>query len=164
MTNNIELIPFTKEGHDRLNVELEQLKTVERPQVIEAIAEARSHGDLKENAEYHAAREKQGMIEARIADLEDKLSRAQIIELDEKQDTIRFGAWVNLQDEDTGDEKCYRIVGDLEADINNNRLSISSPMARALLGKRVSDLIELKLPKGLKEYVVLSVEYKAPQA
>lgn len=160
MTNNIDLIPFTPDGHDSLQKELEHLKNVERHEVIAAIAEARSHGDLKENAEYHAAREKQGMIEARIADLEDKLSRAQIIDMSENQpDSIRFGAWVNLQDEETGEEKKYRIVGDLEANIEQNKLSISSPMARALLGKKLDDVVMLKLPKGSKEFVVLSIDY-----
>ncbi|MFK7824104.1 MAG: transcription elongation factor GreA [Oligoflexales bacterium] len=156
----MDLIPFTPDGHDILQKELEQLKNVERHEVIAAIAEARSHGDLKENAEYHAAREKQGMIEARIADLEDKLSRAQIIDMSENRpDSIRFGAWVYLQDEETGDEKKYRIVGDLEANIEQNKLSISSPMARALLGKKLDDVVTLKLPKGSKEFVVLSIDY-----
>ncbi|NRA45969.1 MAG: transcription elongation factor GreA [Oligoflexales bacterium] len=156
----MDLIPFTPDGHDSLQKELEHLKNVERHEVIAAIAEARSHGDLKENAEYHAAREKQGMIEARIADLEDKLSRAQIIDMSENQpDSIRFGAWVNLQDEETGEEKKYRIVGDLEANIEQNKLSISSPMARALLGKKLDDVVMLKLPKGSKEFVVLSIDY-----
>ena len=160
MTQNIEMIPFTQEGFETLTKELEKLKTESRPQIIEAIAEARSHGDLKENAEYHAAREKQGLIEARITDLEDKLSRAQVINMSENTpDSIRFGAWVNLQDEETGEEKEYRIVGDLEADITQNKLSISSPMARALLGKRLDDIVLLKLPKGKKEFVVLSINY-----
>jgi len=160
MTNNIDLIPFTPDGHDILQKELEHLKNVERHEVIAAIAEARSHGDLKENAEYHAAREKQGMIEARIADLEDKLSRAQIIDMSDNQpDSVRFGAWVNLQDEETGEEKKYRIVGDLEANIEQNKLSISSPMARALLGKKLDDIVMLKLPKGSKEFVILSIDY-----
>lgn len=158
--SNIELIPFTKEGYDLLQKELSHLKSVERPGVIAAIAEARSHGDLKENAEYHAAREKQGLIEARIADLEEKLSRAQIIDLStQKPDSIRFGAWVDLQDEETGEQKNYRIVGDLESDIAKNKLSISSPMGRALLGKKTDDLVEIKVPKGVKEYLVLKIKY-----
>lgn len=158
--NNIEQIPFTRDGHDALQKELENLKSVERPGVISAIAEARSHGDLKENAEYHAAREKQGMIEARISDLEDKLSRAQIVDFsEENSDSVRFGAWVFLQDEETGEEKKYRIVGDLEADISKNLVSVSSPIARALLGKEVDDLVKIKAPKGAKEYVILSIEY-----
>lgn len=158
--NNLEQIPFTRDGLDILQKELVKLKNVERPGVIAAIAEARAHGDLKENAEYHAAREKQGMIEARISDLEDKLSRAQIIDHSgSDDDTVKFGAWVKLQDEETGEEKEYRIVGDLEADIKKNKLSISSPMARALLGKCIDDVVEIKVPKGKKEYVVLEINY-----
>ena len=160
MSGNIELVPFTPDGHDLLQKELEQLRGVERHEVIAAIAEARGHGDLKENAEYHAARERQGMIEARISDLEDKLSRAQIIDMSDKHpDSIRFGAWVNLQDENTGEEKKYRIVGDLEADIAQNKLSISSPMARALLGKRLDETVMVRLPKGNKEFLILEIDY-----
>ena len=156
--SNIEQIPLTRDGHQALQKELETLRTVERPGVIEAIAEARSHGDLKENAEYHAAREKQGMIEARISDLEDKLSRAQIVDFSGGHDgTVRFGSWVCLQDEQTGEEKKYRIVGDLEADISSNLVSISSPIARALLGKQIDDLVRIKAPKGDKEYVILEI-------
>lgn len=157
--SNIEQIPLTRDGHEALQKELAKLKSVERPGVISAIAEARSHGDLKENAEYHAAREKQGMIEARISDLEDKLSRAQIIDFSGKNgDTVRFGAWVCLQDEETGETKKYRIVGDLEADIRSNLVSVSSPVARALLGKQVDDQVKIKVPKGEKEYIILSIE------
>lgn len=160
MANNIELIPLTVDGHKSLQRELERLKNVDRHEIIAAIAEARSHGDLKENAEYHAAREKQGIIEARIAELEDKLSRSQVITLAEQSpDSVRFGAWVNLQDEETGEERQYRIVGDLEADIEQSKLSISSPMARALLGKKCDDVVMLKLPKGKKEFVILGIEY-----
>ncbi len=157
---SLQAVPFTLEGFQALTAELERLKNTERPHVIQAIAEARAHGDLKENAEYHAAREKQGLIEARIADLEDKLARAQIIDPGAgAQDTVRFGAWVVLTDEETGEKKKYRIVGDLEADINRNLLSVSSPMARALLGKKVEDLVEIQAPKGVREFSVLSVEY-----
>ncbi len=157
---NLQTVPFTPEGFNTLTAELERLKSTERPHVIQAIAEARAHGDLKENAEYHAAREKQGMIEARISDLEDKLARAQVIEpTSGALDTIRFGAWVVLIDEETEEQKKYRIVGDLEADIDRNLLSVSSPMARALLGKKEQDLVEIRAPKGVKEYSVLSVSY-----
>lgn len=157
---SLQTVPFTPEGFHTLTAELERLKSTERPHVIQAIAEARAHGDLKENAEYHAAREKQGLIEARISDLEDKLARAQVIEPSSgSMDTIRFGAWVVLADEETGEKKKYRIVGDLEADIKRNLLSVSSPMARALLGKAVDDLVEIQAPKGVHEYSVLSVEY-----
>lgn len=156
----VELIPLTREGHVVLTKELEHLKSFERPEVIKAIAEARAHGDLKENAEYAAARERQGFVEARIADLEEKLARAQIIEAGgNSADGVRFGAWVTLTDEATGEEKRYRIVGDLEADIRQNKLSISSPMARALLGKKLEQLIEIRAPKGTKEYFIKSIEY-----
>ncbi len=159
----VESVPLTKEGHVELSKELERLKSVERPKVIDEIAEARAHGDLKENAEYHAAREKQGFIEARINDLEDKLARAQIIDFSNQDvDAVRFGSWVVLSDEDSGEEKTYRIVGDLEADIEHNKISISSPMAKALLGKQEDDLVEIKAPKGSKEYVVISISYTTP--
>lgn len=155
----MELIPFTKDGLDHFKKELEHLKTVERPGVIVAIAEARAHGDLRENAEYHAARDRQGFIEARIAELEDKLSRAQVIVTpDPKPENIRFGAWVTLRDEKDSVKK-YRIVGDLEADIRANKVSISSPLARALLGKVVGDLVEIQAPGGIKEYEVVEVDY-----
>lgn len=155
----MELIPFTKDGLDFFKKELEHLKHVERPEVITAIANARAHGDLRENAEYHAARERQGFIEARISELEDKLSRAQVIGVpDPKPDNIRFGAWVTLRDEKDHVKK-YRIVGDLEADIKANKVSLSSPLARALLGKHVGDLVEIQAPGGLKEYEVVEVDY-----
>lgn len=158
----IEQIPFTEEGHKLISEELEDLKKVQRPNVIEAIAEARAHGDLKENAEYHAAREQQGFIEARIAELEDKLSRAQVIKFKEGDniETIRFGARVTLEDEEEGVKKSYQIVGDLESDMEKAKISIQSPMAKALLGKKLDDLVEIKLPKGVKEYVVVNVEYQ----
>jgi transcription elongation factor GreA len=160
---SIDSVPLTKEGHTELTKELERLKVMERPKVIEDIAEARAHGDLKENAEYHAAREKQGFIEARIADLEDKLARAQIIDFDgQEMSNVRFGAWVGLSDEETGEVKTYRIVGDLEADISHNKISISSPMAKALLGKTVDDIAEIQAPKGKKEFLVLSITYSQP--
>lgn len=157
---SVELIPLTADGFKELQDELENLKTVERPEVIKAIAEARAHGDLKENAEYHAARERQGFIEARLAELEDKLSRAQVIDHSEKGDRkIRFGAWVTLCNEETEETKRYRIVGDLEADLKKNKLSLSSPMAKALLGKEEDDLIEIRAPKGTQEYCIVKVEY-----
>lgn len=156
----VENIPFTPEGYKDLQRELENLKKVQRPKVIEAIAEARAHGDLKENAEYHAAREKQAFIEGRISLLEDQLSRGEVVKNDDlSAKTIRFGAWVTLQDEETGESKKYRIVGDLEADINKNRISLSSPIARAILGKKIDDEVEIRVPKGIKEYVIIKVEY-----
>jgi transcription elongation factor GreA len=157
---SIELIPLTKDGHDTLTKELESLKAVDRPNIIKAIAEARAQGDLRENAEYHAAREKQGFIEGRIADLEDKLSRVQIIDLSGMSpDAVRFGSWVTLQDEDSGETRKYRIVGDLEADIAKYKLSISSPMARAIMGRKEQDLVEIKAPAGKREYVIVKIEY-----
>jgi transcription elongation factor GreA len=155
-----EGIPFTKKGFEELRNELHRLKTIERPKVIQDIAEARAHGDLSENAEYAAAREKQGMIEARINDLDDKLSRANVIDFSTaKPDNVKFGAHVTLTDEDSGDEKTYQIVGDLEADISRNRISLSSPIARAMLGKKIDDLVEVQAPKGLVEYIISNIHY-----
>lgn len=160
----IETVPFTKEGFDRLKVELEHLKSVERPTIIREIADARSHGDLSENAEYHAAKEKQGFIEGRIADLEDKLSRGQVIESDADgqgdEDRVKFGAWVTLLDEDNGESKSFRIVGDLEADIQQGLISLSSPLARAVLGKRAGHTVEVRVPKGELEYTITEVRYR----
>ena len=157
----METIPLTKDGFKFLNEELEDLKKVQRPTVIEQIAEARDHGDLKENAEYHAAREKQGFIEGRINELEDKLSRAEVIDFSTEQPSmVKFGAFVTVCDEDTGEEKTYRIVGDLESDIEKNKVSLSTPIARALMGKRIDDLIEVKVPKGVIEYVITEIDYK----
>ena len=157
---SVEQIPLTAEGLKELQDELENLKTVERPLVIKAIAEARAHGDLKENAEYHAARERQSFIESRVAELDDKLSRAQIIDHSENTDgKIRFGAWVTLCNEEAEETKRYRIVGDLEADLKRNKLSLSSPMAKALLGKEEDDIIEIKAPKGAQDYLIVKVEY-----
>lgn len=156
----METVPLTKDGFQALNAELDDLKKVQRPSIIEQIAEARDHGDLKENAEYHAAREKQGFIEGRINELEDKLSRAEVIDFSDQQpEQVKFGAWVTVSDEETGDEKTYRIVGDLEADITTNKLSLSTPIARALMGKRVDDLIEVNVPKGTIEYVITEISY-----
>lgn len=155
-----EGIPFTKNGFEELRVELHRLKTIERPKVIQDIAEARAHGDLSENAEYAAAREKQGMIEARINDLDDKLSRATVIDFSTvKPDNVKFGAHVTLTDEDSGDERTYQIVGDLEADISRNRISLSSPIARAMLGKKIDDLVEVQAPKGVVEYIISNIHY-----
>ena len=153
-------VPFTKTGFDRLQAELQRLKVTERPKVIQDIAEARAHGDLKENAEYHAAREKQGFIEGRIADLVDKLSRGQVIDpMEGDQAQVRFGAFVTFCDQQTGAEKTYQIVGEIEADIRERRISLSSPLARALVGKRVDDLVEVHAPKGAVEYQITNVHY-----
>ncbi len=156
-----ETVPFTKRGYDELKEELQRLKSEERPKVIQEIADARAHGDLSENAEYAAAKEKQAFIEGRIADLDDKLSRAQIIDFSgQENDQVRFGASVTVTDSETGDTKTYQIVGDLEADITKNKISHSSPIARALLGKRVDDLVEVNAPKGTVEYTISEVTYE----
>ncbi len=157
-----EALPVTKEGFFELQSELKQLKEVERPKIIEAIAEARAQGDISENAEYHAAREKQGFIEARINELEDKLSRAQIIEYNKDQldvSLVRFGAYVTVSDEESGEEKTYRIVGDMEADITRNRISLSSPIAKALMGKKIDDSVSVRVPKGEMEYVITEIKF-----
>ena len=156
----METIPLTKDGFATLSEELDDLKKVQRPAVIEQIAEARDHGDLKENAEYHAAREKQGFIEGRINQLEDQLSRAEVIDFSsESPSLVKFGAFVTVSDEESGDEKTYRIVGDLEADIATNKLSLSTPIAKALMGKKVDDLVEVRVPKGTLEYVITEINY-----
>ena len=153
--------PMTAQGAQRLRAELEELKSVKRPAVIAAIAEARAHGDLRENAEYHAAREQQGFIEGRIKQLEGELSHAQIIDpatLD-AGDKVVFGANVTLADVESGEEKRYQIVGDLEADIRTGRIAISSPVARALIGKHEGDSVEIDAPAGRREYEIVEVSY-----
>ncbi len=154
-------IPMTAIGAERLREELHRLKTVDRPRVILAIAEARAHGDLKENAEYHAAREQQGFIEGRLADLEAQLSRAQVIDITKLpvSDRVVFGATVELSEDESGQQVTYQIVGDLEADISKSRISISSPIARALIGKEVGDVVVVRAPGGDKEYEILAVHY-----
>lgn len=154
--------PLTVVGAEKLRAELQRLKSVERPAVIQAIAEARAQGDLSENAEYDAAKEKQGFIEGRIADLEGKLSNAQIIDpttLD-ADGRIVFGATVELEDADTGDAVTYQIVGDDEADIKAGKISVSSPIARALIGKYAGDNVDVQAPGGVRQYEVLDVLYK----
>lgn len=156
----MEKFPLTKQGFLALEEELKNLKGVERPNIIVAIAEARSHGDLSENAEYSAAKEKQSFIEGRIQDLEAVLSRAQVIDVsDTKSDVIRFGATVLVADEDTDDEKRYQIVGDYEADIEKNKISLSSPLAKALIGKEVGDTAEYVAPGGKKSFEILEIKY-----
>lgn len=154
-------IPLTIQGAEQLKGELQQLKSVARPAIIEAIAEARSHGDLSENAEYEAAKEKQGFIEGRIAELEHKLSHAQIINPQEihAEGKIVFGATVNLLDLDSDEESRYQIVGDDEADIKLFKISVNSPIARALIGKEEGDVAEVQAPSGVREYEILTVEY-----
>ena len=153
--------PITLKGAQRLRAELEELKSVRRPAVIAAIAEARAHGDLKENAEYHAAREQQGFIEGRIKQLEAELSHAQIIDVSTLNAGSRvvFGATVDLADAETDEEKTYQIVGDLEADIKMGLIAISSPVARALIGKHEGDTITIEAPGGTREYDIVGVSY-----
>lgn len=154
-------VPLTEQGAERLREELKRLKSVDRPRVVEAIAVAREHGDLKENAEYHAAKEQQGLIEARIRDIEAKLSNAQIIDVTTltPDGRVVFGATVRLFEEDSEAESTYRIVGEDEADIRSGLLSISAPMARALIGKSEGDSVEVTTPAGTKRYDIISVEY-----
>ena len=157
----MEKIPMTTGGYERLVKELKDLKAVERPQVIRAIAEAREHGDLSENAEYHAARERQGFIEGRVAELEDKLSRAEVIDISSlKGSVVRFGATVRIIDEDTDEKTTYQIVGADEADIDSGLLSVISPLARALSGKKKGDAAEVSTPGGHRFYEIVSVRYK----
>jgi transcription elongation factor GreA len=153
--------PITAKGAQRLRAELDNLKSVQRPAVINAISEARAHGDLKENAEYHAAREQQGFIEGRIKQLESELSHAEVIDVSKLNAGARvvFGATVELADVDTDEQKTYQIVGDLEADIKHGLIAISSPVARALIGKNEGDAITIDAPGGTREYEIVSVRY-----
>ncbi|WP_170290273.1 transcription elongation factor GreA [Rhodovulum strictum] len=155
----MEKIPMTRAGHTALDEELKSLKTVERPAVIRAIAEAREHGDLSENAEYHAARERQSFVEGRIKELEALLSRAEVIDPSKLSGAIKFGATVTLVDEDTEEERTYQIVGEAEADIEKGLLNINSPLARALIGKEEGDSVEVRTPGGERGYEVLAVRY-----
>ena len=154
--------PLTVKGAEKLRAELHKLKTIERPSVILAIAEARAHGDLSENAEYDAAKEKQGFVEGRIADLEGKLSNAQLIDPTalEAEGRVVFGATVELEDVDTGESVTYQVVGDDEADIKLGQISVSSPIARALIGKYAGDTVDVQAPGGVRQYEVLDVVYK----
>ena len=157
----MDQIPVTKVGYDMLNDELHDLKSVQRPNVIQAIAEAREHGDLSENAEYHAAREQQSFIEGRIQELEAVTGRAQVIDPTTLSgDTVKFGATVTIVDEETDKEEAYQIVGDYESDMERGKLSISAPVARALIGKAEGDSVTVKTPKGTRDYEILKIEYK----
>lgn len=153
--------PITAKGALRLRAELDELKSVKRPKVIAEIAEARAHGDLKENAEYHAARDQQSFIEGRIKHLEGELSHAQVIDVATLAvgDKVVFGATVELADADSGEERTYQIVGDLEADIKQGLIAISSPVARAIIGKHEGDVITIDAPGGIREYEIVSVKY-----
>jgi len=157
MTN----LPMTTGGYERLKIELRTLKVEQRPAIIRAIAEAREHGDLSENAEYHAARERQSFVEGRIAEIEDKMSRTQVIDVSKlKGRDIKVGATVTLADEETDEKTTYQIVGEMEADISDGRLSVTAPLARAMIGKKVGDSIEVTTPGGQKDYEVMKVRYK----
>jgi transcription elongation factor GreA len=157
----MEKVPMTAEGYRVLDDQLKQLKSVERPSVISAISEAREHGDLSENAEYHAAKERQGWIEGQIADIEDKISRAQVIDVSKLNgDQVMFGATVTVVDEDTEEESRYQIVGEHEADVKAGKISIASPIARSLISKEVGDVVEVNTPGGVKAYEILKVEWK----
>ncbi|HLQ27023.1 MAG TPA: transcription elongation factor GreA [Acidiferrobacterales bacterium] len=154
-------VPLTVNGAEKLKTELHRLKTMERPRVIQAIAEARSHGDLSENAEYHAAKEQQSFIEGRIADVEAKLSHAQVIDPVKVNagGRVVFGATLDLLEENSEKEVTYQIVGDDEADINQGKISVSSPIARALIGKELGDVVEVAVPDGRRQYEILSIRY-----
>ena len=153
-------IPMTANGYDNLQKDLKKLLNEERPNIIEAIAEARSHGDLSENAEYQYAKEQQSLIEGKIVDLESAISRAEIIDVKSLEgDDIKFGATVQIEDDDSGEIVTYQIVGEYESDIKNNKLSVSSPLARGLINKSVEDVVEINSPKGQKSYTIKSVNY-----
>ncbi len=156
----MDKFPITRKGYENLEQEIKQLKHVERPAVIEAISTAREFGDLSENAEYHAARDKQSFIEGRILDLEDKFSRAEIIDTSKlKADSVKFGATVKLVDDDTGEKSTYHITGEYEADITKSRISTRSPLAKALIGKAVGDIVEVSTPKGDKAFEILEISF-----
>lgn len=156
----MDKVPMTAEGHTAMMDEVKHLKSVERPRIIKAIEEARSHGDLSENAEYHAAKEQQGWTEARVAELEDKLSRAEVIDISKLSgDTVTFGAKVTLIDEETEAKVAYQIVGEFEADVKKGKISVSSPIARAIIGKRKGDSVEVNTPGGGKSYEIARVAW-----
>ena len=157
---NMDKVPMTETGHAAMLDEIKHLKSVERPRIIRAIEEARSHGDLSENAEYHAAKEQQGWVEARVAELEDKISRADVIDISRLGgDTVKFGATVSLVDEDTDEESRYQIVGEFEADVKQGKISITSPIARALIGKEEGDVVDVQVPGGVRTYEILDIRY-----
>ena len=157
----MDKVPMTLDGFERLEEELKRLKTVERPEIIKALATAREHGDLSENAEYHAAKERQSFNEGRISEIENKIANAEIIDVSKLSGKIvKFGAKIKLTDEDTDEDSAYQIVGEHEADINNGFLSINAPLARALIGKTVGDSVEVVTPKGSKGYEIIKVSFK----
>jgi transcription elongation factor GreA len=157
----MEKVPMTVEGFKKLEADLHRLKVEERPRIIQQIADAREHGDLAENAEYHAAKEAQGLNEAKVAELEDKLGRAEVIDTSKLSgSTVKFGATVTLEDEDSGDKVKYMIVGEHEANVREGKISIASPIARALIGKVKGDSAEVTTPRGSRSYEILKIEYK----
>jgi transcription elongation factor GreA len=157
----MEKVPMTVEGFKKLEAELHRLKVEERPRIIQQIADAREHGDLAENAEYHAAKEAQGLNEMKVAELEDKLGRAEVIDPSKLSgSTVKFGATVTLEDEDSGDKVKYMIVGEHEANVREGKISIASPIARALIGKGKGDSAEVTTPRGSRSYEILKIEYK----
>lgn len=156
----MDKIPLTRAGFDKLDAELKHLKSVERPTIIRAISDAREHGDLSENAEYHSAKEKQSFIEGRVKELEGVISLADVIDPSKLSGSIKFGAHVTLVDEDTDVETSYQIVGEYEADIENGRLNLKSPIARALIGKEEGDSVEVRTPGGVKSYEILTIVFK----
>lgn len=157
----MDKLPMTTEGHQALQEELRNLKSVERPNIVKAIAAAREHGDLSENAEYHAARERQSFIEGRIGELEDAIKRAEVIDTSKlKGKTVRFGATVKVADEETDEEITYQLVGELEADIQQRKISIGSPLGRALIGREVGDSVEVTTPNGVRYFQVINVRFK----
>jgi transcription elongation factor GreA len=156
----MDKIPLTRAGFDKLDAELKHLKSVERPLIIRAISEAREHGDLSENAEYHSAKEKQSFIEGRVKELEGVISLADVIDVSKLSGTIKFGARVKLVDEDTDEEKTYQVVGEYEADIESGKLNMKSPLARALIGKDEGDSVEVRTPGGVRSYEILSIDFK----
>ena len=152
---------MTASGHQAMLEEIKHLKAVERPRIIKAITEARAHGDLSENAEYHAAKDQQGWIEARVAELEDKVSRAEVIDVTKLSgDTVKFGAFVTLLDEDSDEQSVYQIVGEFEADVKKGKISVTSPIARAIIGKKKGDSVEVMTPGGGKSYEIIKIRYK----
>ena len=156
----MDKVPMTAAGHAAMLEEIKHLKSVERPRIIRLIEEARSHGDLSENSEYHAAKEQQGWVEARVAELEDKISRADVIDISKLSgETVKFGAKVTLVDEDSDEQAAYQIVGEFEADVKKGKISISSPIARAIIGKKKGDSVEVTTPGGGKSYEILKVKW-----
>ena len=153
-------IPMTASGYDNIQNELKKLINVDRPNIIAAIAEARSHGDLSENAEYHYAKESQSLIEGKIADLENAIGRADVIDVKSiASEDIKFGATIEIEDDESGKQYSYQIVGDYESDIKNKKLSVSSPLARGLINKAIDDVVEINSPKGQKSYTIKSIKY-----